>query len=177
MNQRFRPRALLALAMGFAAAVLFAAVPGSAAADTAGEAALTGHFLAGKDVLGGGAITDVTLAVGPVRFGGAIGAAAFSSDVPERSRAFMPLAFSLGLVLGGAVGFDARVRAGMWGGGVSDRLTAGGFFSTGAFLTLRLSERARFALGVDGWFLLGGEPIAAIAPGAGFAWSFGGASP
>jgi len=168
--------------MGVAGAVSFAAVASRAAADASGEAALTGHFLAGKDVLGGGAITDVTLAVGPVRFGGAIGAAAFSSDVPEKSRAFMPLAFSLGLVLGDlragdTVGFDARVRAGMWGGGVSDRLTAGGFFSTGAFLTLRLSERARFAVGADGWFLLGGEPIAAIAPGAGFAWSFGGAAP
>jgi hypothetical protein len=151
----------------------------AAAADASGEAALTGHFLAGKDVLGGGAITDVTLAVGPVRFGGAIGAAAFSSDVPEKSRAFMPLAFSLGVVFAQAIpwaSMPACARA-CGGGGVSDRLTAGGFFSTGAFLTLRLSERARFAVGADGWFLLGGEPIAAIAPGAGFAWSFGGAAP
>lgn len=137
----------------------------------AGEAAVTGHFFAGSGVLGGGVIGDVGLAVGPVRAGLAFGAAAFSSDDVERSRTFMPLAASVAVRFGGVMGLDLRLRGGMWGGGVSDRLDAGGFFSGGAFGWLRLSEAARITLGAEAWFLVGGDAIFVLAPGLGLQWN------
>src|SRR5690349_19409378 len=103
------------------------AVPAAARAEDPSGAATASALIAGDD-FGGAASIDLWMPAGVFRLGGAIGLAALSSDVDDRSRVFLPFGASLGVQLrSGAVGGRALVRGGGWAGATNQGLAVGGW--------------------------------------------------
>jgi len=153
-----------------ALAVLLAAAP-VCADEPAG--AVSGQLLFADEAWGGALVADVTVPVGVLRVGGALGVAAVTSDDDARSRVAMPGGLSLALVVptGSALWLDVRARAGVWGGATNQGLTAGPWLSGGAFVGYVFGPRVAVGVGVEAWFLGGQGDTFAASPGITLTWT------
>ena len=147
--------------------------PETAHAEVEPAGALTSSLLLAEDSWGGALLADVTAPIGVLRVGGAIGIGALTSDDDARSRVYMPLAVSLGLVARTGVGLwlDLRARAGAWAGATNQGLAAGFWLAAGGYLAYALGPGVAIGAGLEGRFLLGHGDTIAIAPGLTLAWT------
>ncbi len=88
------------------------------------------------------------------------------------SRLFTPIAASLAVSSAPRkVGFEARLRAGIWTGATDAGFAAGGLFTLGAFMDVALDSTLSLAMGLDFWLLLGHGDTYLFAPMVALVWT------
>lgn len=153
------------------ALALAAAAPARAAAQDAGGA-VTAHLLFAGEDWGGGGIADIWMPVGPLWIGGALGAAAITSDADSRSRVLMPFGASVAWpIRSGSFGVELRARGGGWAGATHQGLAAGAWLALGLYFEYALGPDVALSAGLDAWMLAGHGDRFPVLPGIGIVWT------